>query len=149
MTLTTDQIYKKLLKRVENLIGNDKTTFSTDLNNVGKYLFGKKFRGVFSADQIPKLTSQQPYCIVNLDTSNELGSHWVSLAKQNGKVYFYDSFGRPNKHILPLLSKSGNGKILDTDEDREQGFADTDCGQRSLCWILLFDEYGAEKALEI
>ena len=71
------------------------------------------------------------------------------MAKHNGKTYFYDSFGRPNKHILPLLSKSGNGKILDTDEDREQGFTEFNCGQRSVGWLLLFDIYGAEKALEI
>ena len=149
MILTTDQIYKKLLKRVEEFIGNNKTTFSTDLYNAGKHIFGNKFRGVFTADQIPKLTSKQPYCIVNLDKSDEEGSHWISLAKHNGKTYFYDSFGRPNKHILPLLSKSGNGKILDTDEDREQGFADENCGQRSTAFLLFFDIYGAEKALEI
>ena len=146
---TTDEIYNKLLKKVEKLIKHNHTTFSTELYDVGKHIFGNKFHGVYASDKIPKLTDKQPYCIVNLDSSDEYGSHWIALAKGKNKIYFYDSFGRPDKIILPLLRKSGNGKIMNTEDDREQGFKDTDCGQRSLCWILLFDEYGAERALEL
>jgi hypothetical protein len=146
--LNAERLYKKFLHNVESILGNQ-TTFSTDLNRVGKSLLKSKFAGVFPADQIPKLTKRTPYAIANLDTSDESGSHWIALARKDGKVYFYDSFGRPDKSILPLLGKSGNGVVVDTDHDREQGFAETNCGARSMAWLLLFDKYGVNMAMKI
>lgn len=145
---TTDKIYNKLLKRIEKLVKHNHTTFSTELYDVGKHIFGNKFHGVYSSDKIPKLKNRQ-YCIVNLDASDESGSHWIALARNKDKTYFYDSFGRPNKIILPSLNKSGNGSVLNTEDDREQGFKESNCGQRCIAFLLFFDLYGAEKALEI
>ena len=141
-------VYKKIVKRVEQLMNNHSTTFSTELNRIGKYLLGNKFKGVFSADNIPTLQNEQ-YCIVNLDRSYESGSHWVSLARKNNKTYFFDSFGRNDKQILPLLSKSGNGKILNTDSDPDQRISEYNCGQKSIGFLVFFELYGEEKALEI
>jgi hypothetical protein len=95
---------------------------------------------------MPQLTKTQPYAIVNLDTSWEQGSHWIALAKSGKKVIFYDSFGRPNTSILPLL-KGGN--IVNTEDDAEQKMEETNCGQRSLSFLLLFDKYGEKMALQV
>lgn len=146
--LNAERLYKRFLHNVESILGNE-TTFSTDLNRVGKSLLKSKFAGVFPADQIPKLTKRTPYAIANLDTSNESGSHWIALARKDGKVYFYDSFGRPNESILPLLKSSGNGIITDSDKDREQEISETNCGARSVAWLLLFDKFGEKMALQI
>lgn len=143
--MNADEIYNTLLRKVEKRMGNE-TTFSNDLHNVAKSLLGHKFQGIFTADKLPKLTKTQPYAIVNLDSSWEEGSHWIALAKSGKKVIFYDSFGRPNSSILPLL-KGGN--VVNTEDDAEQKMEETNCGQRSTSWLLLFDKYGEKMALQV
>ncbi len=155
----TERLYKGLVHNVETMLGSKETTFSSDLLRIGKSLLKSKFAGIFPADKIPILTEKVPYAIVNLDDSNESGSHWVAIArdKESGKpsgakpkIIFYDSFGRPDKFILPSLGGSGQrGEIVNTDLDREQKIKETNCGQRSLGWILFFDKYGAKEALKI
>lgn len=148
----TERLYKGLVHNVENMLGSKTTTFSSDLLRIGKSLLKGKFAGIFPADKIPILTEKVPYAILNLDNSNEAGSHWVAIARDpvGGKIVFYDSFGRPDKFILPSLGGSGQkGKIVNTDLDREQGFTETNCGQRSLAFLLFFDKYGAKEALKI
>jgi len=146
--MNADAIYNTLLRRVEKMLGNE-TTFSNDLNNVAKSLLGSKFKGIFTADKLPKLTKIQPYAIVNLDSSWEEGSHWIALAKSGKKIIFYDSFGRPSKSILPLLKGGGGTTIVNTEDDAEQEIQETNCGQRSIVWLLLFDKYGEKMALQI
>lgn len=148
----TERLYKGLVHNVENMLGSKTTTFSSDLLRIGKSLLKSKFAGIFPADKIPILTEKVPYAIVNLDNSNQAGSHWVAIARDpsSGKIIFYDSFGRPDKLILPSLGGSGQrGEIVNTDLDREQKIKETNCGQRSLGWILFFDKYGAKEALKI
>jgi len=143
--MDADAIYKTLLLKVEKKMGNE-TTFANDLYTVAKSLLGNKFQGIFTADKLPKLTKTQPYAIVNLDRSWQEGSHWIALAKSGKKVIFYDSFGRPAKSILPLL-KGGN--IVNTEDDAEQKMHESNCGQRSTAFLLLFDKYGEKMALQV
>lgn len=146
-----ERLYKGLVHNVENMLGSKTTTFSSDLLRIGKSLLKGKFAGIFPSDKIPVLTEKVPYAIVNVDDSNESGSHWLAIARDSsGKIIFYDSFGRPDKFILPSLGGSGQrGEIVDTDMDREQKIKETNCGQRSLGWLLFFDKYGAKEALKI
>ena len=141
-------MYNKALDEISKRIGN-KTTFTSDLNMMGKELFGSKFKGVYPSDKIPILTDQQPYAILNLDKSNEPGSHWIAIAKENGKISIYDSFGRDSKDIIPTVHKSGNGKVINSDQDVEQKLIETNCGGRSLAWLFIFDNYGSSNALLI
>tara|TARA_R110000772_G_scaffold53495_1_gene122402 strand:+ start:11205 stop:11654 length:450 start_codon:yes stop_codon:yes gene_type:complete len=145
---TAHNKYNDILKSVIKEVGN-KTTFLQQLNHAGKKIFGVKFRGVFPSDRIPKLNDLSPYCILNLDKSTEPGSHWVSLAKIGKHSIIYDSFGRCHTKIIPQLKYSGNGRVLDTDQDVEQPITATDCGARSLAWLKFLDKYGAENALLI
>jgi len=146
--MNADAIYNTLLRKVEKRMGNE-TTFSNDLHNVAKSLLGHKFQGIFTADKLPKLTKTQPYAIVNLDSSWQEGSHWIALAKSGKKVIFYDSFGRPSKSILPLLKGGGGTTIVNTEDDAEQKIHESNCGQRSASFLLLFDKYGEKMALQI
>jgi hypothetical protein len=143
-----EQLYNQILtKQIYPLIG-DKSTYMNDLDRVGRKLLGIKFKGVFPSDKIPKLNDLKPYCILNLDKSTESGSHWIALTKIHGKnsSIVYDSFGRSNKKIIPVLQKSGNGVIIDTDRDAEQDIIAEDCGARSLCWLVIYDKYGVDVA---
>lgn len=143
-----NRVYNKILKDVKKVVGG-KTTYLGQLNKAGKKLLGVKFHGVYPSDKIPVLTDKTPFCILNLDKSNESGSHWISLAKIGKHSIAYDSFGRCYTKIIPQLRYSGNGKIYNTDEDIEQPLKSTDCGARSLAWLLFLDKYGSENALKI
>ena len=56
------------------------------------------FRGVFMRDELPKVGRQIECGVVNLNRSDEMGSHWVCYVRnQNDRIYF-DSFGQ----ITPL-----------------------------------------------
>ena len=141
-----DRLYKDTLANVEKYYTGDKTTYLKELEGAGKKLLGVKFKGVYPSDKIPKLNDLSPYCILNLDSSKEPGSHWVSLAKNGKDSILYDSFGRRNTEIIPDLKFSGNGRIIDTDRDSEQKIQETNCGARCLAWLWIFDKYGANIA---
>ena len=140
-----EEIYKNKLKLVETFVGSN-TTWLSDLERLGKRLFGVKFHGVYPSDKIPKLTKSRCYCILNTDKSGEPGSHWVALAKNGSKVLFYDSFGRKGKDIMPTICQSGNGTLIDTDTDKEQRVLETNCGARCLAWLWVFDDCGSKVA---
>ena len=53
------------------------------------------FRGVFMRDTLPKSEPSKKECgIVNLNTSEEKGSHWVCYYKDNSTRIYFDSFGQ-------------------------------------------------------
>ena len=139
-------IYNKVLNDIIKPISGDKTTYLNEILGIGKKMLGVKFKGVYPSDKIPKLNDLSPYAILNLDNSKESGSHWVAIAKHGDNTYLYDSFGRDGVKIIPSLYYSGNGKIINTDNDAEQKIIEMDCGARSLAWLVFFDKWGAECA---
>lgn len=56
-----------------------------------------KFKGVFSADKLPRVNTlpKEFGLILNLDNSGEPGSHWVAIHKDTDSIHYYDSFGDP------------------------------------------------------
>lgn len=142
-------IYNKILKDIVKPISGDSTTYLTELLGVGKKFLGVKFKGVFPSDKIPKLNDLSPYAILNLDTSKESGSHWVAIAKHGDDTYLYDSFGRRDTQIIPNLQYSGNGRIINTDNDAEQKIEELDCGARCIAWLIFFDKWGEKCAMLI
>lgn len=142
-----ESFYKRILKIIENKIGN-KTTFLSQLHHIGKSMFGKRFHGVYPSDKITILKSGQS-CILNLDSSNQPGSHWIGLYKKGKKTYIYDSFGRNHTKIIYDLKFSGNGKIIDCDRDPEQKKSEYNCGQRCLAWLYCIYKKGIENAILI
>ena len=139
-------IYNKILKDIVVPIIGNKTTYMSDLQKAGKMMFGVKFKGVYPSDKIPKLNELSSYAILNLDKSYEPGSHWIAIAKKGNRTYVYDSFGRTHTKIIPNLKYSGNGRLINTDRDAEQEIQQTDCGARSLAWLLLFHKWGVKYA---
>lgn len=59
------------------------------------------FMGVFSKDKLPSLQNQT-CAIVNLETSDLPGSHWVSCGVKDGQGWYFDSFGLD---VPPLIIK--------------------------------------------
>ena len=52
-----------------------------------------KFRGVFAADNFPVNLSHNSFIIVNVSTSQSIGTHWTLFCRRNGKYIFADPLG--------------------------------------------------------
>ena len=64
-----------------------------DLCDYAKKL-GLEMRGVFMRDNLPPRPLENEYSIVNLNKSNENGSHWVCYFKKGDTKTYFDSFGQ-------------------------------------------------------
>ena len=127
--------------------GHNKTTTTSELNSIGKELFGNKYLGTFAQDQLPSKIYEAPskYAIINVDTTGLPGTHWVAIAglPNSKKIMVFDSFGRASKTLLPLLRQ---GSVIDTDSDAEQKQIQLSCGQFSMAWLYFFEKYGPKNA---
>jgi hypothetical protein len=96
---------------------------------------------------MPKLSDGQS-AILNLDDHKGPGTHWVACLRDKKNLIVYDSFGRDSKQILSKL-KTGGLKVKDTDYDAEQDRLQTNCGQRSISFLLFCQKFGVENALKL
>lgn len=147
-----EKIYKKVLEMVETIIGHNETTSNFDLNKVGNLLFGSKFLGCYPIDKIPKLNNLTPYCILNLDTSRQSGSHWISVVFHNDKYYIYDSFARCHTRIIDKKYTKQLKSIINTDlkeSPMDQKILQSNCGQRCLTALYICDNYGIDSYLKL
>ncbi len=143
-----ETLYKFYLKQFEKILGN-KATSSDELTKVGKRLFGSKYVGTLPRDFITDETfnNKRKYAIINTDTSDKDGEHWVCCAYDKGMMYAYDSYGN---HIFELIPELRQFKrVVHADRDAEQYGSQENCGARCITWLYMFDKYGKEKALLI
>jgi hypothetical protein len=142
-------LYNTYLNSVEEKIGNGSTD-NLMLDTFCKKIFGKSFKGVYSADNIPKLTKTKNKCIYNLDKSGGSGTHWCSLWKdpKTGICYSYDSFARNLKKDRSFRNMDkGRRLIMKQSGDRvpEQADAEENCGARSVSWLCCCDAVEKDK----
>ena len=107
-----------------------------------------KYKGTYSSNQLPTLKSTHS-CILNLDNSDQPGSHWVAIYRSGNRLCCYDSFGRKAKHILPYVKIRKGLKIIDSDLDAEQSIEQENCGQRCLAFLCMAYEHGISRAMKI
>ena len=72
-------------------------------------LLKHKFHGVFAADNFPISLSQNSIIIVNVLTSQTIGTHWTLISRKNGKFIFADPLGQNQtsyKHLHNRLASS-------------------------------------------
>ena len=70
-----------------------------------------RFNGVYSRDNLPKITKKGAY-VINLDEYENTGTHWIALFVTTNEVIYFDSFGI--EHIPKEINKfigSNNNKI--------------------------------------
>lgn len=147
MKRKAESLFKGVRAGMMQYIPGEASNF--DLDIICKALFKRKFRGVYPADRIPLLAPYQS-CILNLDGSSEPGSHWVAVARLRQKdIFFYDSFARSPKKIIPTLLKRYKGYSIRFDEsDREQTTDQENCGANCISFLVVFytlGEMGANK----
>ena len=127
------------------MMGKNTTTDNFELMQAGKQLLGDKFAGVYSSDQRPAPSKKKLYAILNTKPTSPGGEYWVGLARMpsTGKIMQYDSFGRSHQQLFPSRWED---EAVGTELDVEQDERTTECGQRSLAWLLLFDQVGSSAA---
>lgn len=80
-----------------------------DLVNYAKQWKIKHFRGVFMRDELPKKIRCYEKGIINLDSIDGSGTHWVAYTKNARKITYFDSFGnlRPPIEVLYYFHSNG------------------------------------------
>lgn len=65
------------------------------------------FRGVFMRDTLPRTPKTNECAVVNLDSSDNAGTHWVCYVKRGDTVHYFDSFGnlRPPIELVDYLRR--------------------------------------------
>ena len=71
----------------------NKSLTDIELTMYAKQIGIPYFRGVFMRDQLPAKVHKKECGIVNLNTSQEPGSHWVCYYKDGQQRIYFDSFG--------------------------------------------------------
>ena len=138
-----EKTYTQILKKMYKKVGKT-TTYNDQLIKVGKQLFKHKFMGVFASDKIPNKIPKGYCFIINVDKSNESGSHWIAVCKDinTNQIWVYDSFGRNITKLIPNLKKKFKLNLKEPEHDAEQKESQTDCGARCLAFIYIFLNYG-------
>ena len=144
-----EKVFNDNLKIAHDILGKS-VTLTSQLDKAGKTFFKNRYIGTFAADEIPDnfiCDDNYQYMIVNNETRDHGGEHWVAVANTSGVLHVFDSFGRPTKDLIPSLYAMGT--VKDSDYDKDQKETQEDCGSRCIAWLMLFDKYGAENALLI
>ena len=91
----------------------DKTLTNFDLSEYVTKLNIPFFRGVFMRNTLPKSRPHKIECgVVNLDTSNKKGSHWVCYYKNGSVRVYFDSFGQITPLEIQNYLKKPSEKVL-------------------------------------
>src|SRR5690554_4802390 len=134
-------LYELILKMVYKILGKGMTLSSDLVTTAVALLFPtNKIPQNMEVDYFPRdnvleaaSTPGYGFYFLNTDIAGEPGSHHMLLYKSNRYLWFYDSFGRKWKDMVPelkALAKQGfNIRNIDN-SDREQKITAEDCGQR-------------------
>jgi len=92
-------LQKRSLKEIFELEYELPATYNTELDKYLKKLDNKngyKFMKVIMKDQIYKTKFPNKFfCIINYDTSDKSGSHWIAIVRNGDVMYHFGSYGIP------------------------------------------------------
>ena len=115
----------------------DRALSNFKLINYAKQLDIPNFRGVFMRDDLPKHGPETvENGIVNFNTTDQPGSHWVAYFKDGSNRIYFDSFGQATlQEIQNYLKTQGEGAVIQRNTDVVQSFNSVICGH--LCLFVL------------
>ena len=117
--------YPELLKRKNYPLSN------IFINNLLKDF--RNFIECFSKDQL-SLIENNKSIIINLNNSNQPGSHWIALKRVDNVIYIFDSFGI---EYLPIgIFKTFKNYKIVTNIYRIQDISSNLCGMFCVLFIL-------------
>ena len=134
-------------KRAERLLGTERT-FSSQLEHVGKQMFGVQWGGVHARDILPQVArTGRRGMIVNTDSSAGSGVHWIAALDEDGQRAMSDPLGRVGKEQRRQLDEIA--KPLWSQDDAEQRKNEDTCGPRSLAAIAVGLAHGMDEFLRL
>lgn len=91
------------------------------------------FRGVFMRDQLPKKSNYYEDGILNLDTSENQGTHWIAYRRRGAKSYVFDPYGdlSPPPELISYLEPSK----IHYNFERFQDYNTHYCGHLSVIFL--------------
>ena len=122
-----------------NISDSDGLT-NLELIEYAKRLQIKNFRGVFMRDTLPEQAHSNECGIVNFNTSNQEGSHWVCYFIDGSKRIYFDSFGQVTpievqKYLKTKIEWKRNLQVIQRNTDIVQHLNTHVCGH--LCLFVL------------
>lgn len=90
-------------------------------------------------DQLPQRVKANESAVVNLDSSENPGTHWTAYVKKGNVVHFYDSFGV--EPCSELLEYWGKRCLVLANSTQDQEIDQVICGHLCLKFI---NNYGRE-----
>ena len=103
------------------------------------YLFDGDYLGTFSSDRFPGHILNEQCFIINNKFSRTKGEHFISIYKRDGKTYGYDSFNRSINNMSKFWK---HRHIINANKNRDQSFKESNCGSRSMAWLISFNKLG-------
>jgi len=91
-----------------------------------------KLNGIYMKDEMPTNLKEGNY-IINLENSNQSGSHWTCFVKDKDDIFYYDSFGVIFPQNQYEIFKKNADNIYYIDE-HDQFLDSTSCGW----WVVTF-----------
>ena len=92
--------------RVYGLNIPDRGLTNLDLYTYVHELGIPNFRGVYMRDTLPKIANHRECGIVNFNTSQQSGSHWVCYFKDGKRRIYFDSFGQVTLYEIQKYLKT-------------------------------------------
>ena len=71
------------------------TLYDGEILHLAEKLKIPNFRGVKMRDELPKKPREQECGVLNFNTHDQSGSHWVCWLKTGNDRYYFDSYGEP------------------------------------------------------
>ena len=89
---------------IKNVTLPNKPLSNFDLENAVRKLKIPYFKGVFLLDTLPRKPNKKECGIVNFDTSDGPGTHWVAWYKNGRTKIYFDSYGvQPPLEVIQYL----------------------------------------------
>ncbi|KAK7605022.1 hypothetical protein V9T40_006208 [Parthenolecanium corni] len=120
-------LYEELFKKKKVPLTN------FDIVKMVKSIKMPYFGGVYMRDGLPAKPMINERAVVNLDSSEGRGTHWVCYSKKGNKVEYFDSFGV--QPPIELINYFGKKAIISYNSEQIQKIDQIICGHLCLEWL--------------
>lgn len=92
-------------------------------------------------DGLPETGPLQNECaILNLDTSDGMGTHWVAYYKKNSNIYYFDSYGNLPPP-MELVNYFGSDCTIYYNYSNFQKYGTVICGHLCIQFLMNINKY--------
>lgn len=124
------------------------TTSNNDLNMICNKL-GIKLNGIFMSDEILQYLQNgipDGNYILNLQNSDQDGSHWVSFVKNGITIYYNDSFGcYPDQPLYDVMKRHKYKMVMN--KRNNQAYTSSACGYWAIYFLYVLNKLYKNKSL--